>query len=50
LLLRFTNVYNTHRALGARTAAPRIEKCRTGATMSTDCRPQYRGQTPTTLQ
>jgi len=32
-LLRFTNVYNPHQALGARTAAPRIENCRTGATM-----------------
>jgi len=34
-LLRFTNVYNPHQALGARTAAPRIENCRTGATMPT---------------
>lgn len=34
-LLRFTNVYNPHHALGARTAAPRIENCRTGATMHT---------------
>jgi len=44
LLLRFTNVYNMHRALGARTAAPRIENCRTGATMqvvSVQC--WYRG-------
>ena len=33
-LLRFTNAYNPHQALGARTAVPRVENCRTGATMT----------------